>query len=278
MRMRRNLFFISLLSLPALYGAERAEAGTLAPHRAVYDLALASASDTSDIESLSGRWVFDFKGSACSGYTAESRLVMQFETSQGSRLIDRRTSSHEAADGSTLKFKTESFGDQELEEEVEGTARRDPDRVTVTYERPEQAEVSFGPAIFPTAQVFQILDKAKAGIRFYETTVFDGTEMADDATVVSVVTGTARPLKSNEKRAGVLGEIDEDDFLPVTMAYFEAGAERAGEHVSDYDVSFKMHENGVQSNVLIRYPEYSMAANLVELTLEEPDADCLKAQ
>src|SRR5690606_4762354 len=105
-----------------------------------------------------------------------------------------------------------------------------------------------------------------AGIHFFETTVFDGTEMVDDATTVSVVAGTAKPLKLTEKQAGVLGSIARDNFLPVTMAYFKATDERTGEHVSDYDVSFRMHENGVQSNVLIRYPDYSMSADLIELT------------
>lgn len=274
MGMTRHVVFITLLSLSPLYGVERAEAGPLVPHRAVYNLNLSTVSDTSDIEALTGRWVFDFKGSACEGYEAESRLVMRFETSTGPRLLDRRVTSFEAADGTTLKFKSQSYADQELEEEVEGTAHRHADGITIEYAKPEQAEVKFGSAIFPTAQVFEMLEKAKAGVRFYESSVFDGTELTDDATAVSVVIGKPEPLKGIADRRNILGELANDNFMPVTMAYFDPDTEREGEHVSDYDVSFKMHENGVQSDLVIRYDEYSMAADLVELSLRKADAAC----
>src|SRR5690606_41665252 len=138
----------TMASLPLMYGSERAAPLPLAPHRAGYDLGLSAVSDTSEIESLTGRWVFDFKGSACEGYSAESRLVMRFETAMGPRLIDRRVTSFEAGDGSSLKFESQSYTDQELEEEVEGTARREQDATIVDYSKPESAEVMFGAAVF----------------------------------------------------------------------------------------------------------------------------------
>src|SRR5690554_1466648 len=48
MRMVRHGFNLILLGVSALYGAERAAAAPLLPHRAVYDLKLVSVSDTSD--------------------------------------------------------------------------------------------------------------------------------------------------------------------------------------------------------------------------------------
>lgn len=278
MRMTRHVVLMTIASLPLIYGAERADALPLAPHRAVYDLGLSAVSDTSDIESLTGRWVFDFKGSACEGYSAESRLVMRFETAMGPRLIDRRVSSFEAGDGSSLKFESQSYTDQELEEEVEGTARREQDGTVVDYSKPESAEVRFGAAVFPTSQVFEVLENARAGVHFYESAVFDGTQLVDDATTVSVVIGKPRPLKSSDAQQEVLGDLAGQPFLPVTMAYFEPSAEREGEHVSDYDVSFKMHESGVQTDLVIRYDEYSMSANLVELSLGDVDQDCTQGK
>jgi len=276
MRMTRQSLLAAVASLVTLCGAARADAPSLLPHRAVYDVSLASVSDTSDIEALTGRWVFDFSGSACKGYTAESRLVMKFETGEGPRLLDRRVSSFEAADGQTFKFKSQSYTDQELEEEVVGTAARNDDVIEVSYTKPENADVTFGtPAVFPSGQVFEILEKARAGIRFYESAVFDGTEMVDDATTVSVVIGKPKPLKQAATRT-TLGEIGNDNFLPVTMAYFEPESDQEGERVSDYDVTFNMHESGVQTDILIRYEEYSMAADLVEFTKNDVDTDCSK--
>jgi len=276
MRVTRHSLLAATLSVVTLCGAVRAEALTLLPHRAVYDVSLASVSDTSDIEGLSGRWVFDFSGSACQGYTAESRLVMKFETSEGPRLLDRRVQSFETADGQSFKFKSQSYSDQELEEEVEGSAERAADGIQVAYTKPEKAEMTFGPgAMFPSGQVFEILENAREGLRFYESSVFDGTEFVDDATTVSVVIGKAKPLKAAETRT-LLGDIGEDNFLPVTMAYFEPDTDQEGERVSDYDVTFQMHETGVQTNIVIRYEEYSMAASLVEFTKNDVDQDCTK--
>lgn len=274
MRMTRRTLLAATATLVPLYGAVRAEAVPLLPHRAIYDVSLASVGDASDIESLTGRWVFDFSGSACKGYTAESRLVMKFETSEGPRLLDRRVSSFEAADGKTFRFRSLSYADQQLEEEVEGTAEKTSDGIRVTYTKPESVDVTFtAPAVFPSAQVFEILGKAREGVRFYESAVFDGTEMADDATMVSVVVGRPKPLQHADVRA-LLGDIGDDDFLPVTMGYFEPESDQEGERVSDYDVTFNMHETGVQTDILIRYDEYSMAANLVEFSRNDVDKDC----
>src|SRR5690606_12467420 len=129
------------------------------------------------------------------------------ETVDGPRLLDRRVTSFEAADGSTLKFESQSYADQELEEEVEGTAHRNAEGITVEYDKPDQVEVMFGSAVFPTAQVFEVLEKAKAGVRFYESQVFDGTEMVDDATAVSVVLGKPNPLKGSDAKLDVLGPL-----------------------------------------------------------------------
>src|SRR5690554_3109867 len=97
---------VPLLSATAAGGAG---AQTLAPHRAVYDLALADAGDDSDIMQLAGRWVFEFSGSACQGYTLNSRIVMRFEMSDGPSTIDQRVSSFEDAKGETFRFSTKSF-------------------------------------------------------------------------------------------------------------------------------------------------------------------------
>lgn len=56
--MRLPRVFLAFLPAMGIAAAGTAEARTLLPHRAVYDLALAEAEDTSDIDQLTGRWVF----------------------------------------------------------------------------------------------------------------------------------------------------------------------------------------------------------------------------
>lgn len=264
------LVFVPVLGATIAGGAD---AQILQPHRAVYDLALAEASDDSDVEELSGRWVFEFSGSACQGYTLSSRIVMRFDMTDGSRLVDQRVTSFESADGETFRFNTRSFIDEMLESEVKGTARQTPSGTRVRYEKPETVERSFEPALFPTAQLRELLEKAEAGEQFYQSSIFDGTEFTDHAIMVSVVVGNPKPVGGDDPEHAVLGALADDDFRPVTVAYFDDKA-ADGEETSDYNVSFKLDGNGVQRDMVIRYRDYSMTGRLTDLSLFESDEDC----
>ena len=70
----------------------------LAPHRAVYDLALDKASDRSGITALTGRMVCEFNGSACEGYTVNFRFVTKINTRDVTRLTDQQTTTFEDAE------------------------------------------------------------------------------------------------------------------------------------------------------------------------------------
>ncbi|MCT7375648.1 cell envelope integrity EipB family protein [Chelativorans salis] len=255
--------------------AGAAAAQSLLPHRAVYDLALAEADEEAQIEALSGRWVFEFSGSACEGYTLKSRIVMRFEMTEGSRLVDQRVTSFEDAAGETFRFVTKSLIDQELDSEVKGTARREGSGTVVEYEQPEKTERSFAPVLFPTGQLRELLEKAEAGERFYESAIFDGTEFTDDAVTVSVVVGRPKPVDEDDAEREALGRLAGDTFLPVTAAYFD-GEAADGEEVSEYNVSFKLHESGIQRDMMIRYADYSMTAKLADLALFEPGEGCAR--
>ncbi|WP_173932167.1 cell envelope integrity EipB family protein [Chelativorans sp. Marseille-P2723] len=268
----RALFaIIPLLSLTA---SAAADARTLLPHRAVYDLALADTNDESDIQQLTGRWVFEFSGTSCEGYTLQSRIVMRFEMTEGTSVIDQRVMSFEDAEGDTFRFVTRSFIDQELENEVRGTARREPSGTLIEYQRPERKKVSLAPVLFPTAQLRELLDKAEAGERFYESAIFDGTEYAEAPVLVSVVVGQPAPVAESDPEKAVLGALASAEFRPVTAAYFDGKEAGEGEETSDYNVSFKLHESGIQRDMVIRYRDYSMTARLTNLALFEPDEEC----
>ncbi len=272
--MRLSGYALSVL-VPLLGATAAGGAGaqTLAPHRAVYDLALADAGDDSDIMQLAGRWVFEFSGSACQGYTLNSRIVMRFEMSDGPSTIDQRVSSFEDAKGETFRFSTKSFIDQEFDSEVTGVARLEPSGTVIDYDAPEDVEHSFASTKFPTAQLRELLQKAKAGERFYETVIFDGTEFTDEPVLVSMVVGSPKPVEKDDLERDALGVLAQDTFRPVTAAYFD-GEGADGEETSDYNVSFKLHENGVQRDMLIRYENYSMTARLSELTILDNDEKC----
>ena len=113
----------------------------LAPHRAVYDLALDKASDRSGITGITGRMVYEFNGSACEGYTVTLPLRDPDRyAATRRRLTDQQTTTFEDADGKTFSFVTKSFVDQNLDKEIRGTATRDGKGVKIEIEKPEQQE------------------------------------------------------------------------------------------------------------------------------------------
>ena len=95
-------------------GAGSASAGVegaagLLPHRAVYDLRLKDASDRSGIEGMSGRMVYEFTGSACTGFTTNFRFVTRINSGEESRLTDQQTTTFEDTETQQFRFETKSF-------------------------------------------------------------------------------------------------------------------------------------------------------------------------
>src|SRR5690606_9871470 len=218
MRLPRSVFpaFFSLLSVVGPAWGQ-----PLLPHRAVYDLALLDASDESDIDGHAARWVYDFSGSSCQGYTLKSRIVMRFEMSDGPSTVDQQVISYEGGDGKTFRFVTKSYINQELDSEIKGTARLGTAGTVVDYEKPEKTKHVFARTLFPTAQLKEMLGKAHAGEHFYQSSIFDGTELADKPVMVSVVVGDPKPVDANDPERKALGALARDGFRPVTAAYFD---------------------------------------------------------
>lgn len=247
-------------------------AQSLAPHRAVYELSLDEASDRSGINDIDGRMVYEFTGSECEGYTITFRFVMRLLTDELTRLSDQQTSTYESADGETFHFVTRIFLDNVLDKEVAGVATTGGSETVVELEKPRERSVALAPTQFPTAHLKELVDKAKAGENFYQTTLFDGSEDADKVMMTAVTIGRPRPAAADDPERAAMRPLADDRFWPVTMAYFD-GAQARGEQTPDYSISFLLHENGLTRDLSMDYGEFTVAGTLTGLTLfdgEEP--------
>ena len=274
--MRISRFALVALSASSDFTAIPAEAAQLlAPHRAVYDLALDRASDRSGITGLSGRMVYEFNGSACEGYTVTFRFVTRIDTSDVTRLTDQQTTTFEDADGKTFSFVTKSFVDQNLDREVKGTATREPSGLTVDIEKPEEQKLDLAPTQFPTQHLMELLGKAEKGESFYETSLFDGSEDANQVMTTTVVIGKQEKADSGDPELPALANLSKDAYWPVDIAYFDE-AKEGGEELPEYRISFKMHKNGLTRDLLMDYGDFSMKGKLVNLSLFDMPKNCTK--
>lgn len=275
MRIVRLALPAFLLALPAT--VLPAQAGALVPHRAVYDLTLDEAADRSGITGITGRMVYEFNGSACEGYTVTFRFVTQIDTADMSRMTDQQTTTYEDGDGESFRFVTRSFVDEALDTELRGSARltpeANPDATVVSIQKPETQEIRLAATQFPTQHLLEMLQKAESGETFYETTLFDGSDKADQVMTTTVIIGRETPPPANDPERKALAPLAEDPFWPVDVAYFDMKEEQ-GEELPTYRISFKLHENGVTRDLVMDYGDFSMTGRLVDLALFDAPQSC----
>lgn len=261
----------------AVATAVPADARTLVPHRAVYDLALENASDRSGITGMSGRMVYEFAGSACDGYTVTFRFVTRIDTPDVSRLTDQQTTTFEEGDGDSFRFVTRSFVDQVLDKELKGSATLSDDSTTVSLEKPQTQELTLDATQFPTQHLLELIGKAEKGDTFYETTIFDGSEDADKVMTTTVVIGNEQPAKASDPEFKAIEPLAKEPFWPVDIAYFDLSENQAdGEELPSYRISFKLHESGVTRDLVMDYGDFSMSGRLVDLSMFEVPDDCAR--
>ena len=112
---------------------------TLAPHRAVYDLALARTRGNSQIAAVRGRILYDFDGNACDGYSLQFRQVSELDSGEGKvSTSDLRSTTWEGGDAKSFKFSSENFLNQNLVDAVDGHAEHGTDATAVSLVKPKE--------------------------------------------------------------------------------------------------------------------------------------------
>ncbi|MCC6206051.1 MAG: cell envelope integrity EipB family protein [Hyphomicrobiales bacterium] len=274
MRVSRFALFLAPLLLAA---TPSWAVSPLAPHRAVYDLELDKASDRSGITGLSGRMVYEFNGSPCEGYTVKFRFVTDIRTREVTRLTDQQTTTFEDGEGKNFSFVTKSFVDRNPDTETKGMAEIEGDKLVVKIEKPEPATIDLQKTQFPTKHLEELIEKAKAGETFYQTSLFDGSEDADRVMSTTVVIGKRQTPADSDPEKKVLAGLGADGFWPVDIAYFDE-SKNDGEETPEYRISFKLHENGMSRDLVMDYGDFSMRGTLVNLSLfpVPAETDCAK--
>ncbi|WP_137131841.1 cell envelope integrity EipB family protein [Rhizobium sp. FY34] len=253
---------------PALAGMEGARA--LVAHRAVYDLKLKDVSDRSGIEGMFGRMVYEFTGSACSGFTTNFRFVTKIDTGEEMRLTDQQTTTFENAASRQFRFDTKSFTDEKLDKQVTGEANDQPDGMKVALAKPDQREVDLTPAQFPTEHMLEVIENARSGKRFFEARIFDGSEDGDQSLMTSTVVGPQQMPQPDDADAKSAGEFAAKPFWPVTMAYFNEDTKTDALPV--YRMSFKLYDNGITRDLTMDYGDFVLSGTLSKLELLGKDA------
>jgi hypothetical protein len=268
---------VLLLSRPVpAPAAPAAPTVVLTPHRAIYDLKLLRTRGRGDIESVRGRIVYDFSGSACAGYALNFRQVSELESSEQNKsvLSDLRSTTWEEGGAKSFRFTSENYINETKIEKVEGDAQRGASRVAVKLAKPHDKAFDLDRAmVFPSEQMRRIIEAARAGQTILQLPVYDGSDNGEKVFSTLTVIGheISPDVKVNDAAAGQAALAGLKRW-PVTISYFDRNDAKRGEQAPIYAISFELYENGISRALELDYDDFIVSGTMSRLDIKEPAA------
>jgi hypothetical protein len=259
------LFFSSALFAAgsASAGPSGAHARGLASHKAVYDIDLVATHSGSQIINISGKMTYQWKRT-CDAWVTDHEFLLDYNyaDSPGMR-IQSDFSTYETDDGKSLDFTSQRTRDGEMYQRLRGHAGIEPGKPGIArFNAPEGIKFDLLPGtVFPVAHTLELIKKAEEGERFYSAAVFDGSDDEGPIEINSFI-GKPASLSQVPKGADIDASLLKDKAWHVRMAVFP---EKDREEKSDYEMSLIFHKNGIISDMLIEYDDFSVTQKLVSL-------------
>ncbi len=245
----------------------------LAPHVAVYDLKLTSSRGKRSLESVRGRIVYDFSGSACEGYALKFRQVTELDSGEGKvALSDLRTTTWEEGEAKSFRFKSENYMDEQQIGEVDGRAERARATVAVKLTKPEDKKLDVGAVVFPTEHMRRLIEVARAGQSLLELSVYDGSD--DGEKIFQSLAVIGRKIEPDQKSLLSDAAANQNSLVglarwPVTISYFDKAKKKADDDPSEqtpvYAISFEMYENGISRSLRLDYGDFVIDGEMTSL-------------
>jgi len=286
------LFLLAMMAAPTMGRAAPAgqaqTAAAVAPilltdsipfiaHRAIYDLQLDDRKQSTSVDSMRGRIVYDFSGSECEGYQLNFRQVTEIGLSGGgTNMSDLRSKTFEDDKGRDFRFSSQNFTNDKSDGDVDGQARRGEDGdISVALKKPKTSKFDLAKdVLFPTGQMKAIVAAAETGNHVLESQVYDGSDggekIFDTLAVIGNKIGADKP---REGAAVGVKQLDGVDRWPVTISYFDPTKKTVGEQTPVYTMSFDLYANGISGKLSLDYGDFSLKGTMVSLDLL-PQAKC----
>jgi hypothetical protein len=245
----------------------------LAPHRAVYDLTLVKSKGLKAPTSAKGRIAYDFSGSACEGYVANFRQLVELEPVEGpQRVTDMHSATFEDGDAKTFRFQIDTRVDGQQNEDIDGSVARAADgALSVRLQKPKIGNFDLDRDIlFPTEHMMKILGAAHAGQTILQAKVFDGSETGEK--VYDTLTVIGRPADDiASEEAAHNAALNGLSRWPVAISYFDRDK---ADDVPAYVMSFDLYENGIARALKIDYGDFVLAGEMTSLEVLTEQHPC----
>jgi hypothetical protein len=215
--------------------------------------------------------VYEIRGNECDGISLRYRFLTNINTAREQISTDQHASSFESPDGQDFNFHNKLFTDEQLEKTIKGRARQSAEGLSVILQSPEPRRLEFTKASFLTSHLVKMINLAKTGGRFLQGDIFDGSEAGDEIVGTSSFISDVRSVLDSKDGLSneIIDQLKDAKAWPISMSYFEKTMDSSGEKLPIFESSYLLYENGISSDLVMRYPEYTLSAKLSELELFE---------
>lgn len=239
----------------------------IAPHRAIYDMGLASVKNGSNITGVSGRMLFQWSD-VCDGWAVEQHLQLHFSYAEGEESdVTSTVISWESKDGKRYNFNVRRVSDGKVTDAFRGKAVLDDNGGTVTYTLPKEKVMKLAAdTIFPSVHTGLIIEKGLEGEKFFSRRVFDGSD-EEGSNDISAFIGPQMTPGAHVQTTDGKSKLKDSPLLaapgwPVRMAFFKLHTE-TGE--PDYEMNLNLLANGVASGMTLDYGDFSVSGTLTHI-------------
>lgn len=238
-------------------------ASILTPHKALYDIQLVATRSGAQVVNISGEMLYEWRPS-CEGWITDHRFSLFYEYADSPAMkITSDFSTFEGYQGDNFSFSARRKRDGSLYEELRGRATVRDEGGNADFSLPEGLRFDLtSDAVFPMGHTVELVKQALNNKKFFQSTVFDGSDDEGPVEINSFIGKSVNPMKVIEPNEALDMSLLNNKAWAVRMAVFPVLAEEAS---SDYEMDIIFHENGVISDMLIEYDNFSVTQKLVAL-------------
>lgn len=256
------IFLAFLASSGALAAAATDKA---AAHRAIYDVDMVATRSGAQIIDVHGQMFYEWTPS-CDAWATNHRfnLIYEYADSPGMR-VSSDFSTYELKDESAFHFSSRRKRDGKLYQVLRGHA----DVNKAVFNMPENLHFDLPEEImFPTEHTLRMIEELQKGTQFFSAAVFDGSDEEGPIEINTFIGKRVNPMKVIKPSERLDMSLLNTPAYQVRMAVFPLHSQ---EEESDYEMSLVFHDNGIISDMVIDYDNFSVRQSLV--ALEKLDGD-----
>jgi hypothetical protein len=252
------------LDIPRVEKSRHLADAKIAPHKALYRIDMVSKRSSAQVLNISGEMFFEWKP-GCEAWSTDHRFNLLYEYADSPPMrITSDFTTYEPFDGETFDFNSRRRRDGELYEELRGQASVTSGAAgQAIYTLPEGLKYDLAPeTFFPMAHTVHVLQAAREGKKMVFATIFDGSDDEGPADVTAFIGKPVNALARITTNPTIDTALINTPAWQIRLAFFPLNS---SESDSDYEMDVVLHDNGVISDMLVDYKDFSVTQKLVSL-------------